>query len=262
MLAPWTGHPPTPQQVAAAPSITHLVLLDIDGTLLAGVGPAPNAHQHSAFRAALRECWGVDAGLEDVEHAGKTDLWILRDLHQHTGCALPVEGALAAAAARMEALCAAAPDPGAGLALLPGARELLAALRAHDCAACGLVTGNLQSIAHRKLGALGLGAAPGELVCGGFGSDAEDRAELVRVAVARARAHLPGLPTTLRVFHVGDTPRDLEAAHRAGVEGLGVATGKFSLAELKAASFEGQVVLQNLADVPAVLRVLGLGEGV
>jgi phosphoglycolate phosphatase len=273
-LKPWQGHPPLPSQAAGAAALTHLVLFDIDGTLLGGDPAQPrglaNRHQHEAFRVALRECWGVAGGLEDVEHAGKTDQWILRDLHAHTRCALPVEAAIAAAAARMEAHCAAAGSPGEGLAVLPGVPALLAALAQRSATvACGLVTGNLQSIALRKLRALGLDAAPGAFVCGGFGSDAEDRAELVRVAVARARAALPGLRGDLRVFHVGDTPRDLDAAHRAGVEGLGVATGKFSVAELTAASAAcagsggaapggRQVVLESLADLQAVLQVLGL----
>ena len=255
----WLGPPPLPEQLAGAAAITHLILLDVDGTLLSAL-PGGNKHQHDSFRVALRECWGVDGGLEDVEHSGKTDKWILRDLHAITRCELPVEAAIAAAAARMEAHCAAAgADAGAGLEVLPGVRELLAALARGGRAACGLVTGNLQSIAWGKLRALGLApAAGGPFVCGGFGSDAEDRAELIRTAIARARTHLPGLRADLRVFHVGDTLRDLDAARRAGVRALGVATGAVSQAALEAAAVEGQAVLPGLADVAAALRVFGL----
>ena len=272
---PFLGSAPTALQLASATSITHLVLFDIDGTLLSASGPQANKVQHDAFRVALREVWGVEGGLEDVEHAGKTDQWILRDLHAHTACTLPVEAAIAAAAERMESYCAAAPEPGAGLAALPGVAALLAALRAHPQVVCGLVTGNLQSIAWRKLRACGLELSG--FVTGGFGSDAEDRAELVRVAVARALAVLPGMPTVaqgLRVTHIGDTPRDVEAAFRAGAQGLGVATGKFTVqqlqqacAELTAAGAAGGAaadtassltVLESLADLKTVLELLAL----
>ena len=38
-----------------------------------------------------------------------------------------------------------------------------------------------------------------------------------------------------RVLVVGDTPRDIEAAHSAGAIGVGVATGKYDVDALRAA---------------------------
>jgi phosphoglycolate phosphatase-like HAD superfamily hydrolase len=65
---------------------------------------------------------------------------------------------------------------------------------------------------------------------------------------------------------VGDTPRDLQAAKNAGVRCLGVATGKFSVAELHEASQQcgganTQVILEGLSDVDRVMEYFGLGEG-
>ena len=273
--APWLGGAPTPQQLAAAARATHVILFDIDGTLLQCSSRAPGANrvQEEAFTVALRDAWGVEGGLRDLEHAGKTDRWILRELYEQkraAGAALPVPltAAVDAAAAAMERHVGAAIAAGAmagGLQLLPGVAPLLERLRGDGRAVLGLVTGNLQSSAFAKLGALGLGAGAGVFACGGFGSDAEDRAELIRLALRRAGAALGVEGAALRVTHIGDTPRDVDAAFRGGVFCIGVATGKFTAAELEAegerlgAGPDRLVVLPaGLADTDAVLRALEL----
>ena len=268
----WLGGPPTEQLAAAAASATHLVLFDVDGTLIQCSSRVPGANrvQEEAFTVALREAWGVDGGLRDLEHAGKTDKWILRELFElkrAAGAPLPqpLPAAVDAAAAVMERHVGAAIASGAmagGLQLLPGVAPLLERLRGSGRVILGLVTGNLQAIALAKMGALGL--ARGYFATGGFGSDGEDRAQLIRLAVRRAEAALGVRGAALRVVHVGDTPRDVDAAFRAGAFCVGVATGKFSAAELEAegarlgAGVDRLVVLPGLADVDAVLRVLGL----
>lgn len=272
--APWLGGAPTPQQLAAAARATHLILFDIDGTLIQCSSRAPGANrvQEESFTVALREAWGVDGGLRDIEHAGKTDRWILRELYEQkraAGAVLPVppSAAVDAAAVIMERHVGAAIASGrmaGGLQLLPGVAPLLERLRGDGRAVLGLVTGNLQAIAFAKLGALALGAGAGVFACGGFGSDAEDRAELIRLAARRAEAALGVGARALRVAHIGDTPRDVDAAFRAGVFCIGVATGKFAAAELEAegrrlgAGPDRLVVLPGLADADAVLRALQL----
>ena len=71
-MASWLGPHPDASQQASAERATHIVLLDIDGTLLENIKPGSNKAQTESFRIALRECWGVEGGLENVEHAGKT----------------------------------------------------------------------------------------------------------------------------------------------------------------------------------------------
>ena len=274
-LLPWLGPSPTPPPTSSPPS--HLILFDIDGTLLSCSSRLPGANrvQEEAFSFAARTAWGLPGGLHDVEHSGKTDLWILRELHEKLGGPAPARAAaVAAAAAAMEAHVRAAEAAGsmaAGLQVLPGVAALLPRLLASN-AALGLVTGNLQAIAWAKLSAAGLPTAA--FCCGGFGSDAEDRAVLVLAAVARARAALGGA-APLRVTHVGDTVRDVEAAWRAGVRSVAVATGRAGEAELRAEvarlSAEGgggggaggpvrypAVVLPGLADGDAFCRAVGL----
>jgi phosphoglycolate phosphatase len=94
--------------------------------------------------------------------------------------------------------------------------------------ALALVTGNLEPIARMKLRAAGIGHhfAKGQ---GGFGSDAEDRAELPRIA--RRRAAAPPWPRE-RTVVIGDTPRDIACARADGVRVAAVATGPFAVEAL------------------------------
>lgn len=105
---------------------------------------------------------------------------------------------------------------------------------------------------------------------GGFGSDHTSRAELIRIAVARARAALPRLgptpqlegsgshvdDTSVRVYHVGDTLHDLAAAHTAGVEGIGVASGNFTADVLRTSEPAPYAIIDDMTDTGAVLRLL------
>jgi len=61
----------------------------------------------------------------------------------------------------------------------------------------------------------------------------------VRIGIARGRAlrHTLGAPPVddHQVWIIGDTPRDIAAAHAAGARALGVATGSFGVEALQAA---------------------------
>jgi phosphoglycolate phosphatase-like HAD superfamily hydrolase len=196
-----------------------IALLDIDGTLLHG---SPVAHQH-ALAAAVEDVFGVPAGPETVRAAdpsGRTDRDIAARMLAAAGVPQPVAPAdldawCARAVARYRELADGFPDPVAA----PDAHRALTLLRGHGVAAV-LVTGNLEDIAHDKLRRAGLGGffARGQ---GGFGSDAPERAEVVRLALRRA-----GRPAGDGVV-VGDTPRDIAAARAAGCRVVAVATGPF-----------------------------------
>ena len=124
-----------------------------------------------------------------------------------------------------------------GYQVKPGVRELLERLTAEDYLV-GLTTGNLEPAAHAKLRRGGLDHY---FSFGGYGSDAERRVDLTRRAIERAR-RLAGeeLPSSA-ILAVGDTPRDVEAGHGAGIKVVGVATGEYSVAELDGAGADWTV---------------------
>jgi phosphoglycolate phosphatase-like HAD superfamily hydrolase len=129
---------------------------------------------------------------------------------------------------------------------LPGVAELTQRLSARADALLGLCTGNLARGAELKLTAAGLW---GRFRFGGYGSDAEPRAEIVRTAFRRAQE----LGATSALV-IGDTPRDVMAAHDAGLPACAVATGRFSVHEL--AEHGAEIVLADLSDVDASEKLL------
>jgi phosphoglycolate phosphatase-like HAD superfamily hydrolase len=127
--------------------------------------------------------------------------------------------------------------------LAPRAVETLEALRArHEIA---LLTGNPEPVARARIARLGLALffPPGG---GAFGCEAEARADLI--ALARERAG--GTPRD-ETFLVGDTPRDVEGAHAAGVRAIAVTTGEYDSQALAGAD----LVLPSIAELPAALAV-------
>jgi phosphoglycolate phosphatase len=129
---------------------------------------------------------------------------------------------------------------------LPGVPELIERLRSRPDVLLGLCTGNLARGAELKLTAAGLWAA---FRFGGYGSDAEPRADIVRAAWRRARE----LGATEGLV-IGDTPRDILAAHDAGLAACGVATGRYSVHEL--AEHGAELVLPDFADVGRAEKLL------
>jgi phosphoglycolate phosphatase len=128
----------------------------------------------------------------------------------------------------------------------PSAAETLDELaRAHELA---LLTGNPEPVARARMTRLGLDRffLPG---AGAFGCEAEDRADLV--ALARRRG---GDPPLSEIALVGDTPRDVEGAHDAGIRAIAVASGEYGPTELSVAD----VLIDALDELPGALRLARL----
>lgn len=209
-----------------------LVLLDIDGTL---VWRASRAHAQAVI-AAIHEVHG-ELTLAPVNAAGCTDRWIVRAMLRQAGlddAAIDqdMEWLLAIAARTYEESC----PPDLTETVLPGIPELLSDLCRDPNLQLGLVTGNLESIAHRKLTAAGL-SRPLLPWVGAYGSDAEDRNRLVPVAQERAAAlhGLAGRWPSERTVVVGDTPHDIACARAADATVIAVTTGAYEREDLAGA---------------------------
>jgi phosphoglycolate phosphatase-like HAD superfamily hydrolase len=200
------------------------VLFDIDGTLLVTGGAGAVAWQR-----AFRELHGIDANIEEHTHAGMTDPEIAEIVFRE------VIGRDGSDAERAEAIAGylshlgdAVAESG-GYRVMPGIEELLPRL-VEQGVLLGIVTGNIESAAHIKLARADLNHF---FAFGGYGSDSRDRTELTRKALERG-ATVAGSPLDLTAaIAVGDTPRDVIAGHGAGIEVVGVATGNYSVEELR-----------------------------
>lgn len=203
----------------------RLFLFDIDGTLLWSGGAGARA-----LDLAFADLFGIQDAMAKVSCDGKTDPLIVREVLGPRGLDSPDH--IAACLTRyVEHLERTLPDH-PGYRLLPGAVDSLTHLSELELP-CGLATGNLEAGARLKLVRGGLDAY---FAFGGYGSDAEERSDLVRIAIQRGREQT-GCSQADAVV-IGDTPRDVLAAHQAGVPAIGVAAGNFSMAELGASGAE------------------------
>ncbi|PZG95246.1 HAD family hydrolase [Streptomyces sp. NTH33] len=126
--------------------------------------------------------------------------------------------------------------------VLDGAEDTLRRL-GRAGAILGVVSGAMEGAARLKM-------EPGKMgryfVFGAYGSDSPDREEVTRLAVAKAaRLHGRALART-EVYVVGDTPRDIEAAHAADATAVGVASGHYTAQQLRAA--QADHVLKSLKE--------------
>lgn len=223
-----------------------LLLWDIDGTLILSGGAGERA-----LIAALHSEFGVAGTLEDIELAGRTDRWIARRVLQKFDLPATTENIERYLAGYLRALPREMHNPHAHV--LPGVRQLLAATSARGDVAHGLLTGNLHEGARIKLGHHDLWR---HFAFGAFANDSELRNDLGPHAVRRACAHHSVQFAADRVWVIGDTPHDIECGKCISASTLGVATGRFTVDELRAHA--PTALFADLSDTGAVLAVLNL----
>jgi phosphoglycolate phosphatase len=202
-----------------------VLLFDIDGTLITSGGAG-----RRAMERAFDERYGTREACR-FRFDGMTDLQIARQ----TLVALGVEPTPAAMDESIRLYLRflgeeIARTDDTSYRLHVGITAALAAARTRGCG-IGLGTGNVHEGARLKLERVGVFE---EFAFGGFGSDAEDRTELLRHGAERGARHLGASLEACRVVVIGDTPKDVVAAQGIGAECIGVATGSFTLAELRA----------------------------
>ena len=204
-------------------SDTRAVLFDIDGTLLVTGGAGAVAWQR-----AFEELYGVEADIEEHTDAGMTDPEIAAIVFREV---VGREGSLEERARAISAYLKHLPDAVAGsngYRVMHGVDELLDRL-IEDGVLLGLVTGNIEAAAHIKLSRARLNRF---FSFGGYGSDSAVRTEVTRAALRRGGLVSGGTLADGACIAVGDTPRDVEAGHGAGIEVVGVATGAYTVEQL------------------------------
>ncbi len=201
-----------------------ILLFDVDGTLIDSTGTG-----RVALEDAFEALYARRDAISSFRLDGMTDPAIVRQGLQVIGADVSdaaITKVLDAYLARLEHHVANIPLE--RYRVHPGVRATID--RAHAAGhAVGLGTGNIVPGAKIKLSRVDLYE---RFDFGGFGSDAEDRPTLIRHGAERGAERL-GLPLSrCRVVVIGDTPKDIAAAHAIGAQCLAVATGHFSVAEL------------------------------
>jgi phosphoglycolate phosphatase-like HAD superfamily hydrolase len=220
-----------------------VVLFDIDGTLLTCGG---------AGRRAMERAFDDVLGRDDVgrfPYGGMTDRAIARAAMHNARGGGDDDGIDAILERYLAHLETTLPTTD-GFAVLPGVLALLEALAPHAHLAVGLGTGNMERGAALKLDRAGLSE---RFSFGGFGSDHEERARVLRAGAERGASRLGVALGSSRVIVVGDTPRDIEAARAIGASVIAVATGGYGLDVLD----DADVAVESLADPRTIARITG-----
>lgn len=217
-----------------------LILFDIDGTLLHAAGAG-----RPAFAQAFKEAFGWEQTADHINFYGATDLNVFRQICTERG----VESTPAMEKAFFERL---APALEARLkerppTLFPNVGNFLAEV-SRDWK-LGLVTGNIEATAWMKLRYAGIDQY---FSFGGFSCNHADRAEIARLALKAS-----GVENPEKVFLIGDTPNDINAAKANGFISIAVATGGFDFQTLENAGAD--FVVQDLTDTDRLLSILENG---
>lgn len=219
---------------------------DIDGTLLTtGKAGVP------AWEAAVRETTGKEFQLSSIRVPGLTDYQIAARTFELLGVE-PGDGLLDRMVTRYEDLLPSTLPLKQGH-VLPNVREILDALCAREDVRSYLLTGNTRRGARAKLTHYDLFKYFPD---GAFAEDQGLRASIAARALELARRNGPVAEE--RIFVIGDTPHDIEAAGAIKARTIAVATGGYSVDELSA--HRPWRVFEQLPAPAEFLELIGLGQ--
>jgi len=197
--------------------VTTTILWDVDGTLLLNSFGGGGELYHTAIERTV----GRELHPPMPRTHGKPDGLILNEILAHFGYD---DSWHARASAALDELSIERAQAGDRRELASGVADALRAVAArgwHNA----LLTGNSLVRARVKLDGAGLGPEWFDWDRSFFGATARDRSEITR----EARAALPDEALVI----IGDTPRDDEAAAAAGLAFIGVATGVYTVDDLR-----------------------------
>ncbi|HYO75488.1 MAG TPA: HAD family hydrolase, partial [Thermoanaerobaculia bacterium] len=221
----------------------RLVLFDIDGTLLTDRGAS-----RGAFGEALRATYGYDGDLARYDFSGRTDPQIA---HMVLGDAGFSREEVEARISELWKVYLAGLERNATperVQVMPGIRELVAALHERDDVVLALLTGNIEPGARLKLGG---GNLNHYFPFGAFGSDSADRTQLPPFAVRRASERVGHHFRGRDVVIIGDSIYDVRCGVPYEATTIAVASGKTPAETLRAEN--PTFFFENAADFGAVM---------
>jgi len=222
-----------------------LVLFDIDGTIM----DFPQEHK-DAFAEAFRKVYGIDTDINIINPMGMTEQQIIIEVLRKKGVDDRIIKSKILEAMHAMTKYFEREMRSGGVKVLAGAEELIKELDKNKVLV-GVVTGNLEKIARRKLKEAGLSDY---IKLGGFGSDHISRSELVKLAIKKAEKNF-GFEHGKNVYSIGDAPSDM----KAGIEGgafrcIGITTGVHSEGQLREAGAD--FIFKNLLEKEKILKII------
>ncbi|HWP91589.1 MAG TPA: HAD family hydrolase [Thermodesulfobacteriota bacterium] len=222
-----------------------LILFDIDGTILLTGGAAVRA-----VNRAFEKLFRIPNAMDGIRADGKTDPIILREIfNRNLGRDYEPEEASIVYKEYVLFLGEEITDS-SGFKIMPGVTQLIKTLSIEQGLTLGLATGNIEEGARIKLKRTGLDSY---FKFGGFGSDSEERNQLIRIAIERGKALFNHKKEFEAAFVIGDTPFDIIHGREAGAKVVAVATGSYSARELE--KYDPDFLFEDFSDFKSVLKI-------
>lgn len=221
-----------------------LILFDIDGTLISAGGAGTRS-----LNKAFEEILGIKDAFKNFEMAGKTDVQIIKEGLMVAG----IEPSMSLVNEIIESYLnnLRVEINNNSKHLKPGVKEFIEFIYYELNYPLGLLTGNLEKGARIKLEPFGLNLF---FPVGAFGSDHEDRKQLLPIAIERFSKKFNYYIDFHKCIVIGDTPRDVACAKPYGAKVIAVATGPYSVKELQ--KTDADIVVENLSETNKILTLL------
>lgn len=202
-----------------------LLLFDIDGTLLMSGGAG-----RAAMNRAFAHVYGFEDGFESISMMGRTDRWIVAEVLKKHELRWDEDQIRTFQQVYYQFLEQELSGPDPLKTLCPGISDLLKELSMDHTLTLGILTGNWERSARLKLRRFRIERY---FKLGAYANDAEERVELLPVAMNRFQAYFGQSISPRNIFVIGDTPLDIIAARPHGVHTVGVATGHHSMESIR-----------------------------
>jgi len=221
-----------------------LILFDIDGTLISAGGAGTRS-----LNKAFEEILGIKDAFKNFEMAGKTDVQIIKEGLMFAG----IEPSMSLVNEIIESYLnnLKVEINNNSKHLKPGVKEFIEFIYYELNYPLGLLTGNLEKGARIKLEPFGLNLF---FPVGAFGSDHEDRNQLLPIAIDRFSKKFKYSIDFHQCIVIGDTPRDVACAKPYGAKVIAVATGPYSVKDLQ--TTDADIVVESLSETTKILTLL------